>query len=190
MLLMRLVRTVLLVLFPVRARGVDAVPDSPVILACNHMSLMDPLIVVCTLRRKVFFMAKKELFVPPLGAILRALGAFPVERGATDLPAVRRSIQVLREGKTFGIFPQGKRTFKGGAAFLSGVALIAAQSRVPVVPVYIDRRARLFRPVFIAFGAPVDLSEMLKKPNSAALKTATGTIEQAVYALAPAQNEC
>ncbi|MEG2860327.1 MAG: lysophospholipid acyltransferase family protein, partial [Clostridia bacterium] len=88
MLLVRLVQAAFLVLFPIRASGADAVPGGPVILACNHMSLMDPLIVVCTLRRKVFFMAKKELFVPPLGAILRALGAFPVERGATDLPAV------------------------------------------------------------------------------------------------------
>lgn len=171
--------------YPIRVRGAEHVPqDGPVILCANHESLTDPVAIVCALQRPVRFMAKKELFaILGLGPLLRALGAFPVDRGGGDLSAVRSALDILKEGNAFGIFPQGSRSWKGGGAFKSGVALIALRSKAPVVPVYVSGRVRLFRPLKLTFGQAVDLSEFAGPANSQVLQTATVRIEQAVYAL-------
>lgn len=183
-------RALCAILFPLRASGIENVPpDGPVVLCANHQSLTDPVAIACALDRPIRFMAKKELFsVPVLGALLRAIGAFSVDRSGGDLLAVKSALKILKEGGVFGIFPQGSRTFKNGGAFQSGAALIALRSGAKVVPVYIARRARLFRPIRLIFGASVDLTDFSGPLNSDALKEATGRIERAVYDLAPAEH--
>ncbi len=180
-----LVRVFLFLFIPVRAMGTEHLPPSGgAILCANHESLVDPLALICSLTRWVRFMAKKEVMnVWGLGALLRALGMFPVDRGAGDLQAVRTSLGVLKGGEVLGIFPQGRRAFKGGDAFLSGVALIALKSGAPVVPVYIAGRARLFHRLHLSFGPAVNLSEYAGRFDSGTLEAATERIRQAVYAL-------
>lgn len=180
-----LVRGFFALFYPIRAKGAENMPgQGPVLLCANHESLTDPVAIVCALNRPVRFMAKKEVMdVPVLGALLRALGAFAVERGSGDLAAVRSALAILKEGHALGIFPQGSRSWKSGGDFQNGAALIAFRSGAPVVPVYIHGRARLFRPLRLTFGPPVDLGGQGDRVNSQALAQATARIQAAVYAL-------
>ncbi|MDO4547352.1 MAG: lysophospholipid acyltransferase family protein [Clostridia bacterium] len=181
-----IVRVLFMIFSPIRVTGAENIPqDGSAILAANHKSLMDPIKIVCAVDRQVNFMAKKELFdIWGLRSMLKALGAFPVDRSGSDFSSVKLAISILNEGRLFGIFPQGKREFKGGKEFKNGVSLIAAKSAAPVIPVYIDRRTGFFRATRIAFGKSVPLGDILKRPTSAALSEATSAIEKAVYALA------
>lgn len=118
------------------------------IIASNHVSNNDPPVVGITFKGKYTFMAKQELFEinPIFTWLITKLGAFPVKRGAKDNSAIERAIQSLDEGRIFVIFPEGTRSKDGtlGRA-KSGVTLIAAQAKVPVVPVYIKYGRKKFR---------------------------------------------
>ena len=79
------------------------------ILASNHRSNMDPVLLASAVKRPVAFMAKAELFVGPLGWIMRWIGQFPVRRGGIDREALRRTDAVLARGSMLGLFPEGTR---------------------------------------------------------------------------------
>jgi 1-acyl-sn-glycerol-3-phosphate acyltransferase len=109
----------------------------PLIVAPNHLSFADPPLVGCATRRRLRYMAKRELFLPlGIGWLLRALGAFPVSRGAVDIRAMRRALELLREGEAVLVFPEGGR---GDGKTLrmpeQGVSLLAKRSGAPVIPV-------------------------------------------------------
>lgn len=184
-----LLRGLYRILAPIDAVNKTNVPSSGAAILCaNHESLTDPIAMICALDRWVRFMAKKELFsFKPLGALLGVLGVFPVDRGHASLSSMRTAFAILKEGEILGIFPQGKRAFKGGGPFYTGTAMIALRSGAPVIPVYIDGRQRLFRKTRHIYGAPVDLSAFAGRYDSEGLAAATQAIEAAIYALKPAQ---
>jgi 1-acyl-sn-glycerol-3-phosphate acyltransferase len=155
--------------FRIRLEGHEHVPDEgPVILASNHRSNMDPVLLASAVERPVAFMAKAELFVGPLGWIMRWIGQFPVRRGGIDREALRRTDAVLARGSMLGLFPEGTR---GDGTFSSvhpGLAYIVVRQRCPVLPVVISGTERVRRrfgwlpfasPVRIVIGPPVDLPE-------------------------------
>ncbi|AHF10277.1 1-acyl-sn-glycerol-3-phosphate acyltransferase [Dehalobacter restrictus DSM 9455] len=118
--------------------GLENFPaEGPVIIACNHISLWDPIIVGCSMPRQVYFMAKEELFsIPLLGQILHGLGTFPVKRGKGDIGAFRKSVRLLKEGKVLGIFPEGTRSKTGNIQeAMAGIVLIVNKSHAPILPV-------------------------------------------------------
>lgn len=145
-------------------------PDGPVIIACNHISMWDPIIVGCTLPRQVYFMAKEELMkLPVAGQILRAVGAFPVKRGQGDIGAFRRSIGLLKEGKVLGIFPEGTRSKSGQIQeAMAGIALIVDKSRAPILPVKVYGAKGLIKQkrgkIGIIIGKPL-YAEQLTMPE-------------------------
>ena len=106
-------------------------------------------------------MAKKELFeIPILGAVIRALGAYPVDRDGSATAAIKRSLEVLRGGGAVGIFPEGTRNRTGTVEPQTGVALLASLAGARVVPACIrgtDQALRLGR-IEVAFGAPLSLN--------------------------------
>ncbi|PZD93507.1 1-acyl-sn-glycerol-3-phosphate acyltransferase [Paenibacillus sambharensis] len=148
-------------LFRIRAEGLEHVPDhGPVLLCSNHISNFDPPAVGLKVRRRVHFMAKAELFsFKPLGALLTAIGAFPVKRGGVSKESIKLALQLLKDGQVMGIFPEGTRSVPGmeGAA-KKGAAMIALRSGASVVPVAITGSYRLFGKVIVRYGPPVDLS--------------------------------
>jgi len=120
--------------------GAENVPASgPVILASNHLSMVDPPAVATSVWRHCVSMAKEELFEKPLiGWYLRKIGAFPVKRGTADRSALKHTLDALEQGKALLMFPEGTRSETGELREPElGVAMIAYRSGAPVVPVYV-----------------------------------------------------
>jgi 1-acyl-sn-glycerol-3-phosphate acyltransferase len=113
-------------------------------------------------------MAKPELFVGPLGWIMRWIGQFPVRRGGIDREALRRVDAVLARGSMLGLFPEGTRGEGDFAAVHPGLAYIVVRQGCPVLPVVISGTERVKRrfgwlpfasPVRIVIGPPIDLPQ-------------------------------
>jgi 1-acyl-sn-glycerol-3-phosphate acyltransferase len=184
--------------FRIRLGGEEHIPEvGPVILASNHRSNMDPVLLASAVRRPVAFMAKAELFVGPLGWIMRWIGQFPVRRGGIDREALRRTDAVLARGSMLGLFPEGTRGDGRFASVHPGLAYIVVRQQCPVVPVAIFGTERVRRrfgwlpfasPVRIVVGPAIDLpqstgdragrraaSELLQKRLQEFLAVAGGT---------------
>ncbi|QFP77172.1 1-acyl-sn-glycerol-3-phosphate acyltransferase [Deinococcus sp. AJ005] len=133
-------------------------PGTPLVIAANHRSNLDPFMVARSLPpgRLVQFMAKKELFVPVIGWIISTGGSFPIDRSGNDLGAVRMAVRILKNNGTVGIFPQGTR---GGPALQGGVALIAAKARAPILPAGICREGKRW---IVRFGPPIEAQGGIK----------------------------
>ena len=118
-------------------RGLEHVGDGPVLLAVNHVSVLDgPLVYSANWRRGAQFLVKKEMFRGFFGWVLLQVGQIPVDRsGGGDRGALSKAVAVLREGGVAGIFPEGHRGRGDVAAVRTGIAWIALQSGAPVVPV-------------------------------------------------------
>ena len=155
-------------LFRYRAFGRGHVPsEGGVVLASNHQSYFDPVLVGLSLGRQIHIMAREGLFsVPGFSALIRSLNAFPVRRGAFDREALRQALKLLGEGKVLVVFPEGTRTRDGRLLKpKAGIGLMARKAGVPVVPVLIRgafeawpaNRAlfRAFVPIRVDFGPPV-----------------------------------
>jgi len=132
-----------------RTAGNPHVPqDGALVVVANHGSHLDPPLLGHALGRPVAFMAKEELFrVPLLGSIIRACGAYPVARGASDRDAIRVACQRLAQGWATGVFLDGTRQSNGRVnAPLNGAALLAARSGAPLLPVAIINSHRALGP--------------------------------------------
>lgn len=153
------------------------------IIASNHMSFSDPVLLGLGQRRRLFFMAKQELFKNKFFAgLIRALGAFPVERGAGDGKAIKTGEDLIKEGNVMTIFIEGGRTKTG--EFMrprSGCALVAQQMQVPVIPACITitgNPKHRFAKRVIHFGDPLTPEQLGLTPDGdrRQLKNATNMI--------------
>lgn len=149
------------VLWRIRGYGRENVPmTGPLIVACNHVSNLDPPLMGSMCPRQINYMAKKELFeIPVLGKLIAAVGAYPVDREGSAAAAIKRSVEVLRGGGCIGIFPEGGRNVTGDKEARQGVALLASLGKAPVVPACIvgSDRANRLAPIKVAFGKPMSL---------------------------------
>jgi len=180
------VRALSRLLWRARATGTQNVPlDGPLLIACNHISYLDPPVMGCLCPRRISYMAKRELFeIPILGGVIRALGAYAVDRQGSATAAIKRSLEVLRAGGAVGIFPEGTRNREGIVEAQTGVALLASLAGAPVVPACVrgtDRARRLGR-VEVAFGPPMRLPAGRKATRDDLAKF-TGEIMKAIDAL-------
>jgi len=119
-------------------RGRENVPvKGPVLVVANHVHLIDPVLLGASFWRRLWFVAKEELFRSRVGNLFfRSLGAFPVHRGGMNLEAFRQAEQVLAAGMALAIFPEGQRSHNGQLHLaFSGAALMASRRKVPILPV-------------------------------------------------------
>ena len=124
--------------------------DERFIVACNHASNLDPVIVGCFFPRRLRYFAKEELFTNWLfGACIRALGAVPVSRqnNASAAGALKGFMKLYQEGSDVLIFPEGGRTLDGKLQPLEGgVAVIASHTHAPILPAFIHGSFRSMPP--------------------------------------------
>jgi 1-acyl-sn-glycerol-3-phosphate acyltransferase len=154
-----------LLLFRTRAIGVENVPKSgPLLLAPNHFSQMDHFFVGLYLRRKIRFMAKSQMFGPPvLTYVYKHGGVFPVRRGRHDEEAFKTAFTILEQGGMLLVYAEGGRSRSDELGEPKpGIGRIALESGVPVVPVAVHgsasvRRWKRFRfpKVTVQFGEPL-----------------------------------
>lgn len=178
--------------FRLRARGVENLPSGGFVLAANHTSNFDPWPLGLPLypRRQLRFMAKSELFNPVLRPILRGGGAFPVHRGRGDIEAIRRAVELVREGEIVVMFPEGTRRTKGlrkkyEARPHTGAARIALEGGVPLVPAAIKGTDRISRlgPLHVAYGEPIPLEDLDGRDVKTASREATERLMTAIHEL-------
>lgn len=117
------------------------IPRSGYVLASNHRSFLDPLIIGCTLRRRIHYFARSSLWaIAPIRWTLNLFGGIPVDRDKPQAATVSHTVTVLREGRVLLMFPEGTRTRSGRLGrFREGPALVARRAKVPVLPIYLHR---------------------------------------------------
>ncbi len=174
-------------LWRVRVYGSERVPRTgALIIACNHVSLLDPPILGAFCPRKIQYMAKRELFeIPLFGSMIRALGAYPVDREGSATGAIKRSIEVLNAGGAVGIFPEGGRNPRGEVQARNGVALLASLGHAPVLPAAIvgSGAAKRFGRMEVVFGEPLQL-DASRKATRDDLENFTQSVMREIRALA------
>lgn len=142
------------------------------ILASNHASFIDPPVVGCAARKRfVRFMARDTLFRKGFSKwLLLNIAAVPLSREKGDVGALKRAIQVLKDGDCLGLFPEGTRSRDGNLQEAKGgIGFLMAKAGVPVVPVYVDgtfaaypRGAAFIRPakIRVFIGPPIAAHEL------------------------------
>ncbi len=149
------------ILYRVSYTGGHNIPRrGAVILCANHLGWWDPIIFALACRRRIYFMAKSELFRNrAFGLLLRAVGAFPVRRGEPDRRAITWAIRVLERGHVLGIFPEGTRDGSGVLRRAEpGVGLMVLRSGAPVVPGHFTGPYGFRKPVRLVIGRPVNIA--------------------------------
>lgn len=133
--------------FRLSVKGRENIPEfGPFIAASNHIAYFDPVVIGSLLKREIAFLARVELFDQfLLKDLIRTLNAFPVKRGRSDITSLKTSIHILQKQKMpLLIFPEGTRVKTGKLGSpLRGIAFIAARTKVPILPVYIENSDKL-----------------------------------------------
>ncbi len=175
-----------------RTFGNKNVPmNGSLVVVANHGSHLDPPILGHALGRPVSFMAKAELFtIPLLGQIIRACGAYPVKRGASDREAIRTATERLKQGWAIGVFLDGKRQVNGRVNNpLAGAALLAARSGSLLLPVAIVNSHRALGsgsflprliPIYLRIGKPIPAPKSRKKDD---LEATTKQLQKSINLL-------
>lgn len=155
------------ILFRTKVVGRENMPtDGACFVCCNHLSNWDPVLLAAAVKRPLHYMAKKEIFgVPVLSGIVKALGAFPVDRDNADVTAIKIALTHLKHGNAIGIFPQGTRCVGEPPETLSvksGVGMMVYKTRDDVIPVSIYTKGYKvlpFRRIYVKIGKPIKFDE-------------------------------
>lgn len=148
--------------------GLKNVPRrGPVILASNHVNLLDPPLLAVVLPRRIVYMGKIELWKTPIiGSLYGLVGFIPVRRFEGDLAALRKAEKALQQKQVLGMFPEGTRSRKPGLGKgQPGTAIIALRTGAPIVPVAVSGTEGVAVPrsffritrVRVVFGKPFEL---------------------------------
>ena len=161
----RLARFIVRVFYRVQVVGIENFPpEGPVVVCANHTFVKDLIFIGSFAPRKIYWMAKSELFrIPGFNIFIKSLGAFPVRRGAHDRQTVRKVYDVLGSGAPLGIFPEGTRTLDPNdrPPFKRGFVSFAANAGAAILPVALRYeggpfgRGRLFSRAVMSFGQAI-----------------------------------
>lgn len=156
------------VVWDTHVTGAERVPRTgPVVLAANHLTLLDGPLLLGVAPRGLHILVKSELFRGPVGVVLRGAGQIPVDR-TMGRPALQSALGVLRRGDAVGIFPEGTRGRGTAEQVRAGAAWLAVHGAAPVVPVAILGTRRTGeslrglpgarRDLVVEFGEPLDVT--------------------------------
>ena len=159
-----IVKIFFILFYRVRVYGLENLSkNEALIIAPNHFSNYDPLVIGSFCPLKLNTMAKKELFNNKILAnILHAMGVFPVDRDGNDIGAIKTSLKILKANKPLLLFPEGTRNTINPKIHLEGkpgVSLMAIRSKVKIIPVTIDSNYKLFGRINIKYHKPLELEK-------------------------------
>ncbi|MBQ4528159.1 MAG: 1-acyl-sn-glycerol-3-phosphate acyltransferase [Clostridia bacterium] len=181
-----LVKGFMSLLFRVKVNGKENIPsEGGFILCSNHISNWDPPLLQVFIRRRIYYMAKEELFKAfGLGFILRRIKAIPVHRSGSDITSIKNAIKTVKNGDVLGIFPTGQREkVKGEGEVKAGIGFLAVKTGGTVIPVHITASYRIFSKVIIDIGKPVDIKLPEGKPSTADFERISEDIYSEIKAL-------
>ena len=161
----KIIYSVLLkILFRPTIYGIENIPkEGSLIFAGNHRHALDPIVVMSNTNRVVHYMAKEELFKGLHGIIFEKIGLINIHRNKSNPLAVIEAENILKQGGTIGIFPEGtrNRTENELLKFKHGTVVIAKKTNTKIMPFAIKGKYKLFRKgLIIEFGKPIDVSKM------------------------------
>jgi 1-acyl-sn-glycerol-3-phosphate acyltransferase len=143
--------------------------EGAVIVAPNHVSNFDPVVIGAASPRQLHFLAKAELFrIPVFSGLLRRINSIPLHRKAADREALVAAIRVLEARHSLLVFPEGTRSKTGRMQEgKRGVGMLAVKNLTPVLPVHISGTFRILpvlwkRRVVVRFGMPIDIEPFLR----------------------------
>jgi 1-acyl-sn-glycerol-3-phosphate acyltransferase len=155
----------------IRYLGLDNIPkEGGFFIASNHESFFDPPAVGGDVERKMFFLARKSLFKPPImDKLLPTIRALPVDQEKPDMTGLKRIIDIAKNGDGVLLFPEGSRTEDGNLQPAApGLGLAIAKSGALVVPARIfgafaawprHGKPRLFKPITVVYGKPISFKD-------------------------------
>lgn len=163
--ILKLIYTPLLkILYRPKVLGIENIPkEGAIIFAGNHRHAFDPVVVMAHTKRTVHYMAKESLFKGFHGIVLKSIGLIKIYRSKGNSTAVKEAIEILKNGGTVGVFPEGTRnkTNEELLRFRKGTVRIAKQSNTKIVPFAIKGEYKVFRKgLVIEFGKPAYVSNM------------------------------
>ena len=152
------------------------------VLVMNHLSAIDPILILKGMSIDVHFLGKKELMNSRFKKwFYRHAHMIGVDRDNVSMETIKECLAVLKSDRTLGVFPEGTRNRENRELqpLKEGVALFALMGRAPIVPVAIYRKIRIFRRSYLLVGEPFELTEFYgKKPDKAVLAAATERIRE------------
>lgn len=144
-------RLISLFIFRVHITGKENIPsEGAFIVAANHLSILDPVILSFITDRPIHFMAKAELFKTKFTKwLFESVKTIKVERGTNDISAIKKSLTVLKKGQILGLFPEGTRTSGKNieSSVKSGAVMLAHRSKINILPIAIHSDYKLFSKV-------------------------------------------
>lgn len=162
----KMLRPLVMKLYRIETRGLENLPSGGYILAPNHTSFADVFLVSAAANLQVRYMAKKELFSTPIAPLIKAAGAFPVNRGGADVKSIKTALALIESGEVVCMFPQGHRN--PGVNPLEteikpGIGFMAYHTKAVVVPVFLDSKklhTACFRRNTVIFGRPLSFDDL------------------------------
>ncbi|MBO5394614.1 MAG: 1-acyl-sn-glycerol-3-phosphate acyltransferase [Clostridia bacterium] len=171
--------------FPTKFIGKKNIPKGACIIVSNHTSNADAANLATHTWEKKYYLAKKELFKSKfVGGVLKSWGGIPIDRAGNDLSAIKESLKVLKNGKKLVIYPEGTRNNNENMELgevKQGAAMLAIKGKVPVVPMFVLKKPKLWRRNKVFVGQPFELSDFYgKKLSSEELASASKIIEDKI----------
>lgn len=181
------VRAYCALFYPLDVENGDSIPEGNGYIICsNHLSNLDPVFLSATMNRHIHFMAKKELFDNKLlGALIKRLGAFPVDRGKDGGKAINTAQELVKQGECIGIFIEGTRSKTGklGRGHM-GAMVIAKEVNASVIPCCITGKKTFIKPFTktkITYGKPLSIEELgLLSDDKRALRNASNLVMEKI----------
>ena len=165
-----IVRVLFGIVYWFKVYGKENIPKGAAMVCANHSNVIDPIVIAFAfgLDHFLHFIAKVELFkIPILSVVVTKLGAISVDRRIQDVTTVKTTLNYLKKGEKVAIFPEGRRvTEDESAEAKSGAIKLAERAEVPIVPIYIPRKKRLFRKVPLVIGEPYIVEKQQAKRSA------------------------
>lgn len=157
--------------YPTKFIGKKNIPKGACVIASNHRSNLDAILLAVHTFEKKYYLAKKELFSNKFKSfIFSGIGGIKVDRQANDVGAIKEALKVLKNNKKLVVYPEGTRTNNENdelGEMKNGVSMFAIKGKVPIVPMYIAKKPKAFRRNKVFIGKPFTLEEFYGKKLSA-----------------------